>query len=272
MYKGCDISSVQEHVNFAWLKAQGFEFVVSKCYTGNDADGKDPFYTTNIAQTKANGMLAACYQFIYPLPNAPGHPNRDPVSQANMHFNASGGELAAIDLEWPAPEDFSKWGCSPSQLQDWILKYLECYTQLSGQKPIVYTYPYWSKAVGFSSDFAQYPLWIASYEPTPQIPSPWSDWVIWQTSGGGLLTLPNGIKTDTDMAKDLSWWNVAAPTQTIQPAPIVIQTPQPTIPDTVVTPDPTPVTATVPAASSTLDTIKSIASTLWPAIKTIFHL
>jgi GH25 family lysozyme M1 (1,4-beta-N-acetylmuramidase) len=86
------------------------------------------------------------------------------------------------------------------------LEYLQAYTGLAGKQPLVYTYPYWAAAVNFSKDIAACDLWIASYEPQPQIPAPWTDWVLWQNSGGGAYHLPSGSPCDTNYAKDLSLW------------------------------------------------------------------
>ena len=256
MYSGVDISAAQGNVDFPWLKQKGYSFVISRCYVGNDF--KDHFYDSNIAKTKDAGMKAAAYHFPYPLPADAAHPNRSPSAQAEMHFTAANGELAACDAEWPAPEDWQKWGCSANQIRDWFLQYLERYEQLSGQIMPFYTYPYFAKAIGFTSDFAKYPLWIASYAATPAIPSPWPDYYMWQTSGGGLLTLPSGIKTDTDVAKDLSWWGITDQTVTPTQTPEVSTTSQST--------------TVVATATQTPNMAQQIIDVALQIIKTIFHI
>lgn len=238
--RGLDISIVQGNVDFQAVAASGIQFIVARCGVGNG--GIDVDYKKNIAAAKAAGLYVMAYHFIYPLPPLASQPMRDPVKQAQYHFNACGGELAAIDCEWPAPQDFAKWGCSPAQLNEWMLTYLQTYTQLdNGRKPLVYTYPYWAAAVKFDDQFAQYPLWIASYQATPSIPHPWTDYVMWQTTGGG-GHLPNGAPVDTDVTKDLSLWVSPAPAVVVEPAPVPPPAP------VVIPPVPVPVPP-APAAS-----------------------
>jgi lysozyme len=213
--RGVDISVIQGNIDFNVLAASGVGFVVIRCGVGNG--GIDIDYAKNVAAAKAAGLKVMAYHFIYPLPPKDGQPLRDPLKQAAYHFNAAQGEMAGIDCEWPAPQDFTKWGCTPSQLNTWMLAYLAEYTRLdNGRKPLVYTYPYWASAVKFDDQFSQYPLWIASYEAMPSIPKPWNDWVLWQTTGGG-GHLPNGAPVDTDVAKDLSLWGVIDPAVTVPP-------------------------------------------------------
>lgn len=230
--RGVDISVVQGTVDFAAIKASGIDFVICRSGVGNS--GIDNLYAKNVAAAKAAGLKVAAYHFIYPLPPLASQPLRDPVKQAQFHFNAAQGELACIDCEWPAPQDFAKWGCTPAQLNQWMLAYLAEYTRLGGgKKPLVYTYPYWAATINFSPEFAQYDLWIASYEPKPAIPKPWTDWVLWQYSGGG-IHLPNGAPVDGDYAKDLSLWDAVVPTPDPQPVPDPTATP--------ITPAPSPPT------------------------------
>lgn len=205
MINGIDISSVQSNVDFKAVAASGVKFVIFKCGNGND--GSDPNYSRSLAAAQAVGLLCATYHFVYPLPPDTTHPTRDPVLQAEMHYKACKTDVVAIDIEWPEVQDFAKWGCGPKQINDWCLRYLKRYTELSGKKPIIYTYPYFAKAINFSQEFAEYPLWIASYgKDKPDIPNPWNNYVIWQTTGGG-GKLPNGAPVDTDVVKDLSLWN-----------------------------------------------------------------
>jgi lysozyme len=201
--KGIDISQVQGVVIFQAVADSGIQFVAIRCGVGND--GSDRLYAADLAGAKQAGLKTIAYHFVYPLPNAVGHTGRDPVSQAQAHFAVAQGEVACADFEWPAPQDWAKWSCSANQLNDWMLAYLIEYTRLSGKKPLLYTYPYFIAAVNPSVDFAQYKLWIASYQSTPTIPRPWQDWSIWQTSGGG-GKLPGGAPVDTDVCKDLSIW------------------------------------------------------------------
>lgn len=220
MYKGYDLSSVQGKLtleHYQQMVMNGISFIIVKSCTGND--GVDPYFTRNIALAQQAGLKVACYNFIYPLNDDGIHKGRDPISQAQMHFKACQNQpLVFVDAEWPPPEQFSKWGVSPQSITNWLRLYLKEYERLSGRKPLIYTYPYWAAAVNLPQEFAEYSLWIASYEKTPRIPKPWADWVIWQNTGGG-GKLPNGAPVDTNLAKDLSLWDIyySAPAYTQPP-------------------------------------------------------
>jgi lysozyme len=225
---GYDLSSVQGNLSvatFQTMASQGISFIIAKCYTGNNTNGVDPTYYSNITNAQAAGLQVAAYHFIYPLPNN-GTANRDPVSQANLHFQAAGNILAFCDAEWPATQDWASWGCTAAQINQWVLTYLQTYSQLSGRPMPIYTYPYWAQSVGFSSQFSQYPLWIASYGgTTPTIPAPWSSYCAWQY-GGGTGKLPNGAPVDQDLAPDLSLWGFPASTMPVG-APLPVPSPLP---------------------------------------------
>lgn len=274
--KGVDISIIQGNVDFAALAASGVQFVIIRCGVGNS--GIDSKYAANVAAAKAAGLKVACYHFIYPLPPLASQPLRDPVKQAQFHFNASLNQLSCIDCEWPAPEDFAKWNCTPAQINQWMLDYMAEYTRLSNQMPIIYTYPYWAAAVKFNSVFAQYPLWIASYQATPAIPAPWTDWVLWQNTGGGGHLPTSGVPVDTDLAKDLSLWGYVPPPAPVLPPPDHQPDPPPVV--TIPVPDPTPVApppvvappvAPTPDVEASINKDISIFVSLWNALMHLFE-
>lgn len=255
--KGVDISTMQGNVDFPSLKTSGLDFVVARCGVGNG--GIDANYSKNLAGANAAGLKFMAYNFIYPLPPNATQPLRDPVKQANYHFNATNGQLAAIDCEWPLSQDWAKWGCNPAQLRQWMQTYLDEYTRLdNGRKPLIYTFPYWAHAVQMDSYFAQYPLWIASYVtgPNPTIPAPWTDWVMWQYGSGGNYKLPNGVPVDVDMVKDLSLWDPPA-VVTPPPADPVVAPPPP-----VVAPPPPP----APSVVTPNDPVMNIFTNIWNSV------
>lgn len=252
--RGVDISEVQQNVDFQWLVKQGFQFVIVKCYTGND--GKDPFYEKNVAGALAAGLKVGIYHFIYPLPTDPAHPGRDAKTQAAMHYKAA--ELAGpqkvvcCDLEWPEPQDWLKWHVDGQFIAKWTLDYLAEYERLSGVRPVLYTYFFYAQACNLPSQFANYKLWDANFEHPPKIPKPWTDWVLQQDGGGTtgvVLKLPNGIPVDDDLAKDLSLWGesvvTSAPSVAPDPTPtpvVIVPTPAPAL----VEPTPAPTTPPAP--------------------------
>lgn len=236
--KGLDISAIQGIVDYEQLKKNGIEFCIFRCFVGNS--DKDHLYDQNVIKATAAGIKVACYHFVYPLPPLSSQPTRDPKIQAKMHVAAAGNvSVVCCDLEWPPVQDWGKWNCNGIQIVEWATTYLEEYERLSGIRPIVYTYPNFADNIHLSDSFAQkYKLWIASYTATPRIPKPWTDWVMWQNSGGS-QKLPNGVPVDTDLAKDLSLWDtlsVETPPATTEPEPIIVPEPLPE-PVAPITPD-----------------------------------
>jgi GH25 family lysozyme M1 (1,4-beta-N-acetylmuramidase) len=253
MYNGIDVSNIQPaNINWQALATAGISFAAIKCGNGNN--GIDNTYATHLAGAKAAGLKVFVYHAMFPLPTTAAEPTRDPIWQANFHYNASQGEIAAIDLEWPTPQDWAQWGCSAKQIVDWTLAYLQEYERLSGRKPLIYSYPNFIQSlanVPEVSQFANYPLWIASYEPTPFIPHPWTDWVVWQDSSGPYHLPDSGQAVDTDKVRDLSLWDTA------QVAP----SPQAPTPPPVVSP-PAPVVVSAPSEAG----IVSLLVNIWNAI------
>lgn len=234
---GLDISSLRGVVPWSWLVSQGYQFVICRNYIGNN--GKDAQVENYISQAQSAGLAVGVYNFIFPLPKL------DPVQQAQTHFNSVNKSIYAhfIDCEWPVSTDFSKWGCTSSQIDQWMIAYFQEYQTLLGHSPILYTYPNWAATINFDASFAQYPLWIASYQSTPYIPKPWTDYSFWQNAGG-TNRFPNGVAFDHDFAKDLSLFSapvvVAPATPPPDPTPVPVVVPPPVAPAPVPAPQPPP--------------------------------
>lgn len=240
---GVDISALQGNVNFAAVAASGIQFVIIRCGVGNG--GIDALFKHNVAAATAAGLKVMAYHFVYPLPPLASQPLRDPIKQAQYHFNAAGPNiLAACDFEWPAPQDWAKWGCTATQIKQWCLAYLTEYERLTNQKMVVYTYPYFAASLKLDPAFAKYPLWVASYEPSPAVIHPWTDWVLWQYGSGGIHKLPNGVEVDVDYARDLSLWDALPGAPVV--APVVNHQPDPPLDPPTPTPVPAPPPAPVP--------------------------
>lgn len=201
--KGFDASSVQGKLDFCRLKA---DFVILKAQQGND--GFDSCFKANMESALAHGVEVLPYCFVYPLAHI------DPKAQAKLFVDAvyahpeMVGRPICLDLEWPSEDQWKKWGCTSEQISEYCRILCEEVERLSGRIPIIYTYPYWWKAIGNPEWASRYPLWIASYEKTPVIPAPWTDWLFWQYDGTGGEKLETGADADFDYfngdADDLS--------------------------------------------------------------------
>jgi GH25 family lysozyme M1 (1,4-beta-N-acetylmuramidase) len=210
---GIDISDAQGVVPQVQWQAVALDkkFVYNETRIGNDSNSK--YFDQNVAGQKAAGLTVGAYLFAYILPNAAGHAGRDPESQAQAFFEAANGlggavgELCPmIDCEWPAPEAWGTWGCSPTEIQDWICRCASKVQALFGRTPGIYTYPFWATQVGMPSVLAANPLWLAAYGGSSyKTVSPWTSAAILQTGNGTGPTayrLPNGSPCDEDAIVD----------------------------------------------------------------------
>lgn len=281
---GVDVSSLQGSVDFGWLKNRGMSFAICRNFIGNDYG--DSMCSTNLQKAKDTGLYTGIYNFCYILPTAPGHQNRDPEGQAALHFEKTPkNELVCVDLEWPSPDTWKKWGVDAAFIDDWVFRYLEKYKQLSGlstKQIVLYTYPFWAQAVNFRKEIGEYPLWYANYSNSPMV-KPWSDWILEQTSGGNKLTLPNGSSCDVDVAKDVSLWVPIQEPATSQPVIPTINT-QPETPPVQNSPSPTTIVPAQLPSNNTTTIIQKIISVfqqlpmqqilnaLIPIVKKLFHI
>ena len=210
MIRGLDASSVQGPLPYDKLGPE-YRFVILKAQQGND--GFDPWFVRNVRAGMSRGLEVFAYCFAYPLPDAPGKVNRDPLGQAKLFVERTltacpelEGRPLFLDYEWPAPEEWAKWGCTPKQLSTWMEANAAEVTRLSGRKPAIYTYDWWWAQVRKGADVswaAEYDLWMAWYTTRwpapgerPRIPAPWTDWKFWQFDGNNGLKMPNGVDSD----------------------------------------------------------------------------
>ena len=205
---GCDISSVQARPD---LTGAGLLFVYVKCKQGND--GKDPDCEANLAMCDRVGLVKGRYHFLYPLPHI------DPLSQADGFQAAAGGPPPigdmpdALDLEWPAPVDWAKWGCTGPQICGYAAAVLARMDANQGRKTPCYTYPdFVNQLVNSGGDISflrDRPIWMAGgskygtgvwptdSDPPPVIHGLVPTLVQWDGNGG--RKLPDGRDCDFDV-------------------------------------------------------------------------
>jgi lysozyme len=212
--RGLDLSELQGALTDAqWkeLAAKGVRFVYLRAGVGNETGLKatDARFLEYVAGARAAGIAVGAYGFAYVLPNDPAHPGRDPLSQACAHFAACEGlgsrvgDLPPVlDLEWPDPSAWDTWGVDEKLVSSWALQYLEKAATLWGRRPLLYTFPWFVSRARLGAEFAAYELWLAAYDPIPQVPAPWNQLTVWQKSGGDSFKLPNGVPCDEDAILD----------------------------------------------------------------------
>jgi lysozyme len=181
---GIDVSHFQGEGDWRAVAAAGVRFAFIKATEG--LDDVDPRFAQNWQQSRAAGLLRGAYHFL--------HPNLDAKQQA-AHF------LSVVSLDDdalpPALDVEVTNGVDPGALTACIETWLRTVGAAWGCKPVVYTDPsFWRENVG--ADLAAYPLWLACYAETPEVPPSWQNWTFWQHSQGGSVTgIAGAVDLDT---------------------------------------------------------------------------
>ena len=128
MIYGLDLHAGYGVIDFDKVAASGVRFAWAKCTEGNQGGGKfvDPQFKRNVAECKRVGIAVGAYHFAFPLPEDGKNKFRSPKEQAEIAFRNSGGlgsqpgDLSpALDLEWPPPNEWKKWGVTAKDIADW---------------------------------------------------------------------------------------------------------------------------------------------------------
>ena len=192
---GVDVSKWQRPggVSLKWdeVAASGQKFAFIKATDGVEGDQKY-FLEDSIAAAKA-GLYVGSYH--------KAHPDRSAIAQADQYAEAlqQRDEQISTDKTLPPVLDIElDNGLNPTQLQKWTKDFLERVEEKTGETPMIYTYRwFWQNPMGNSTDFTDYPLWLAAYEdsaPT-SLPGGWESMAFWQRSSTGRV---DGIPTNVD--------------------------------------------------------------------------
>ena len=192
---GVDVSKWQRPggVALKWdeVAASGQKFAFIKATDGVEGDQKY-FLEDSIAAAKA-GLYVGSYH--------KAHPDRSATEQADQYVEAlqQRDEQISTDKTLPPVLDIElDNGLNPTQLQKWTKDFLERVEEKTGETPMIYTYRwFWQNPMGNSTDFTDYPLWLAAYEdsaPT-SLPGGWESMAFWQRSSTGRV---DGIPTNVD--------------------------------------------------------------------------
>ena len=190
--KGVDVSSWQHvdgrFIDWFAVRGSGHQFSMVKATEG--VDYTNPYFIQDCLLMRVAGVSRGAYHYAQPGQS----PEIQAVRYATMVLGINGpGDLPpVIDFE-------NSGGLPPAALADWLHRYLNTVQGLTGRRPIIYTYPvFWKTAMANTSDFSQYPLWIADYRgnPQPEVPGGWNTWTFWQYTSSGSVP---GIAGPTDV-------------------------------------------------------------------------
>lgn len=188
--QGIDIANHQHPggaaIDFsAVARSKGYVFVKATEGTGYTNE----WFNKDVTAAQQAGLRIGTYHFARPEIGA--------AQQAAYYYKTY---MQAPNPTLPPVLDIeTDGGLGPAQLQAWVREFLTKMEELTGRKPIIYTYPFfWQNNMANTKEFTDYPLWLASYRSTvpDSLPGGWSDMAFWQYSSTGQV---DGINTNVDL-------------------------------------------------------------------------
>lgn len=203
--KGLDLSHHQEEVDWAKLKADGWQYIFLKATEGGTYT--DPTFAIRREECRRQGLPTGFYHFFRP---------KGPVRLQIENFLRNVGRLQpgelppVLDLEvageWKSNTELkAQW--YEINLEDrvkMVVEWCEAVEAALGVAPIIYmSSGFAAEVLGNAPVLSRWLLWVANYTtaPQPRLPQPWSNWAFWQYSESGRV---DGIPAND---VDLNWFN-----------------------------------------------------------------
>jgi GH25 family lysozyme M1 (1,4-beta-N-acetylmuramidase) len=160
------------------------------------------YFTDTVKQAKDFGFLVGSYHYFrQQIQNTEGTwVTCDPVRQAQNYYDWIKKSGVVMDL--PPAIDIENAN-NPYLSNTSIDKFLWKIEALTGRIPFIYSNPSILKGLA-KAEWKRYPLWIANYASSPTIPSPWTDYTLWQFSDKITYT-PAGSTAKKPI--DHNWFN-----------------------------------------------------------------
>lgn len=195
---GIDVSSYQKIIDWDAVKAGGIQFGFTKAT--ESIDYTNGTFGRNWREMKRVGIPRGAYHYSRPSRNS------NPTQEVYYFLDAidrfgglEAGDIVIFDIEDP---DYD------GDLNSWALFQLQIAQNIIGFPPVLYTGPWYldSRFPNILSEFANNPLWLASYSQTfPTPPKPWDIVSFWQFTDKGTVS---GIAGSNNV--DLNYFNGAA--------------------------------------------------------------
>lgn len=175
--KGIDVYHSTGKIDWAKVKAGGFDFAFIKCTEGLWVD---PMFETNWKAAKAAGIERGLYHFFHPSVDV-----KQAVAKIEQQLGDDMGELAPA-LDWEKHELSIEQEVAAGKA--WLLEAESWF----GKKPFIYSYGDYINDLGNPLWMLNYPLWLADYRSSPHIPHPWTSYAYWQYSESETVPGING--------------------------------------------------------------------------------
>ena len=248
---GVDVSHWQEEngnvINWQKVADSGHVFAFHKATEG--VGYSDPRYTGNRSEAGSVGIAFGAYHFARPSGGSIEAAEADAAAEAQYFVDVAqpvaGDLLPVLDLE-------AHGGLPVRRLKAWTRAWLDTVSAATGVKPIIYTGPhFWTTYMNNTTDFIDFPLWIAHYtsQSSPSTPAGnWggNGWAFWQFTSSGKVP---GIQTNADVNRfsgsDLNAYKIPG-------APLPAPSPDPATP---------PVNQTPPSISGDTEVDSTLTAT-----------
>jgi GH25 family lysozyme M1 (1,4-beta-N-acetylmuramidase) len=186
---GIDVSAYQGQVDWAAVAAGGAKFAYVRA--SEQAGIADSYFTANYQAAKANGLYAGAYHRARPDLSS-GKAQADYFLDHAGYISDGKTLPPMLDIEWPRADWTGLNACynmTPAQMSSWISGFVTEVAKRTGQRAMIYTNTnWWNQCTASNPAFGSYPLFIASYTPSPPpLPAGWTKWTFWQYSDSGTL-------------------------------------------------------------------------------------
>jgi GH25 family lysozyme M1 (1,4-beta-N-acetylmuramidase) len=190
--RGVDVSYFQgPSVDWTALAAGGTRFAYVRASEQDGApvtgDNPDPYYATNVAGARANGIYTGAYHRARPDLSS-GRQQADVLLDFAPYVSDGYSLPPMLDIEWPR----AGWGVgncygmTAAQLGAWIRDFVNEIAARSGRQAVIYTNTnWWNPCTGSNATFTANPLFLANYSQNPPpLPAGWSSFTFWQYAAG----------------------------------------------------------------------------------------
>lgn len=187
---GIDVSKHQHAagtgVDWGSVAADGQRYAFIKATEGTSYVNEH--FLPDVHAAQAAGLVVGTYHYA--------RPGRDARTQA-AHYATALAALPQNSLP-PVLDIEIDEGLGERELRQWVREFLTEIEALTGRQPMIYTYRYfWTEHLGNTTEFSNYPLWLAAYQNNPPAPvGGWSHLTFWQRSDAGRVA---GISGPVDL-------------------------------------------------------------------------
>lgn len=193
---GIDVSSNNGTVDFRGARARGASFAITKA-TESTGYVNPYFGRAQIRAITSAGLVPGAYDFLEPSPSHSGK------SEAAFFTNAIGH--AGFGKGWlPPAADIEQTQLSSAGTCHYLGEWVHLVKRNLGVKPMIYGSPgFFASYLAGCAWLAHYHLWVASYGvSSPQIPSPFTRWTLWQYTPSASLGGTVGEPFDVSKVHD----------------------------------------------------------------------